>query len=67
MDKAGYNLFHNMKVNKTLLLVEKIGYNIDSLEDLCKQVGVSPTDASGRRRGYGNLIRDYLIKVKVGY
>lgn len=63
----GYNLFENMKVNKTILLVEHIGYEYNALIKLCNQVGISTTDANGKRRGYGTLVRDYLIKVKVGY
>ncbi len=65
--KSGYNLYENMKKNKTLLFVERIGYSEQSLKKLCSQVGISLTDTNGKNRGYGNLVRDYLIKVKVGY
>jgi hypothetical protein len=65
--KSGYNLFENMKKNKTLLLVEHIGYNYDALVELCKQIGISSTDKNGIKRGYGNMVREYLIKTKVGY
>lgn len=64
---AGYNLFHNMKNNKTILLVDKIGYNYDSLVKLCKSIGVSTIDGNGKKRKYSALVRDYLIKIKVGY
>ena len=63
----GYNLFDNLKNNKTILLVDTIGYDYDSLSSLCKSIGISPIGTDGKRRGYGTLVRDYLIKVKVGY
>lgn len=66
-EKSGYNLFENMKKNKTILFVDRIGYSEPALKRLCSQVGVSLTDRNGKNRGYGNLVRDYLIKVKVGY
>ena len=65
--KSGYNLFENMKVNKTLLLVEHIGYDYPSFARLCAQVNISNTDKNGRKRGYGTLVREYLIKTRVGY
>lgn len=63
----GYNLFENLKRNKTLLLVDTIGYDYESLSKLCQSVGINPIGIDGKRRGYGTLVRDYLIKVKVGY
>ena len=65
--KAGYNLLKNMQENKTLLLVKHIGFDYNSLVRLCTQIGISNTDRNGKRRGYGTLIRDYLIETKVGY
>lgn len=64
---CGYNLYGNMKSNKTILLVNHIGYDYNSLVALCKQIEINNIDASGIRRGYGTLVRDYLIKVCVGY
>lgn len=64
---AGYNLLENMKVNKTILLVNHIGYDYNSLVKLCNQIGICAFDVNGKRRGYGTLVRDYLIRVKVGY
>lgn len=66
-DTAGYNLFENMKINKTLLLVKHIGYDYYSLVKLCAQIGKKNTDKDGKKRGYGTLVRDYLIETKVGY
>lgn len=64
---CGYNLYGNMKVNRTILLVDRIGYDYKSLVSLCKQVGINSTDVNGKRRGYGTLVREYLIKIRVGY
>jgi hypothetical protein len=61
-NQRGYNLLKNMETNKTLLLVEYIGYDKVGLEKLCQQVGISVNG-----KGYGNLVREYLIKTKVGY
>lgn len=64
---SGYSLFENMKVNRTIVLVEHIGYDYNSLVKLCNEVGISNIDVTGKHRGYGTLVRDYLIKVKAGY
>ena len=64
---GGYNLFDNMRTNKTILLVNHIGYDYNALSALCRQIGINSTDRNGKPRGYGNLVRDYLIKVRVGY
>ena len=66
-NKAGYDLYNNMNANKTLLFVEHIGYNKASLERLCRNIGIKIVDTNGKKRRYGNLVRDYLIEVKVGY
>ena len=63
----GYNLYENMKSNKTILLVDHIGYDYNSLVKLCKQIGINNINVNGKKRGYGTLVRDYLIKIKVGY
>jgi hypothetical protein len=64
---SGYNLFHNMKVNKTLLLVDGIGYDYKSLTALCAKVGINNIDANGNKRTYNSLVREYLIRVRVGF
>lgn len=64
---SGYNLYHNMKDNRTILLVDGIGYDYKSLVKLCSQIGISDVDAGGKRRTYSSLVREYLIRVKVGY
>jgi len=64
---SGYSLFNNMRKNKTLLLVQHIGYDENALAKLCKQVGIDNEDSNGQKRGYGNLVKEYLIKMKVGH
>ncbi len=61
-DQQGYNLLRNMEANRTLLLVEHVGYDMQGLNKLCAQIGIV---VSGK--GYGTLVREYLIKTKVGY
>lgn len=61
-NQRGYNLLKNMTVNRTLLLVEHIGYDKAALEKLCAQIGIAVNG-----KGYGALVREYLIKTKVGY
>ena len=61
-NQRGYNLLKNMMVNRTLLLVKHVGYDNVGLEKLCRQIGI---DIHGRE--YGSLVREYLIKTKVGY
>lgn len=61
-DQRGYNLLKNLAVNRTLLLVEHIGYDKIALEKLCAQIGIT-----GSGKGYRALVREYLIKTKVGY
>lgn len=62
----GYSLFHNMETNKSLLLVDHVGYDYRALSNLCAEVGIEERP-NGRKRSYGELVRLYLIKIKVGY
>ncbi len=67
VEQAGYNLFENMKKNKTILLVKGIGYDYNSLAKKCQSIGISIIDSKGKNRSYNSLVRDYLIKIRVGY
>ena len=58
-----YNLYNNMKNYRTLIFVELIGINFDTLKKMCKQIGID----TGNGKGYDGLVRDYLIKVKIGH
>ena len=60
--QRGYNLLHNMRANKTLLLVDHVGYDRAGLEKICSQINITIGD-----KEYGTLVREYLIKTKVGY
>ena len=61
MERRGYSLYYNMQSNKTILLVETIGYNKKGLEKICRQVGIDVENKS-----YQSLVREYLLKTKVG-
>ena len=63
----GYNLYTNMKSNKTLLFVQGLGYSYQSLVKLCKKIGINEFTINNKRRKYNSLVKEYLIKVKVGY
>lgn len=58
-----YNLYNNLARYKTLLFVEPIGIDFISLKKMCIQIGMA-VDAS---KDYDGLVRDYLIKVKIGH
>lgn len=57
-----YNLYNNMKRYKTLLFVESIGIGMETLKKRCIQLKI-PVDG----KSYDELVREYLIKVKVGH
>ena len=65
--QKGFNLLNNMKGYKTILLVENIGYNYQSLCKRCEKIGINHIDENGRERTYETLVRLYLIKTNVGY
>lgn len=58
-----YSLFNNMKKYRTLLFVELIGISKTALKRMCTQVGINTNPG----KEYDDLVRDYLIKVKVGH
>lgn len=58
-----YNLYNNLKYNRTLLFVELIGIKMCTLQKMCGQVRV----ISHVNKSYDSLAREYLIKVKVGH
>lgn len=61
--ESSYNLYNNMLNYKTLLFVEMIGIGVSSLKKLCEEIGINPND----NKTYDMLVREYLIKVKVGH
>jgi len=72
-EQKGYNLLENLKSNKTMLLAEHIGIDRSALEKMCQKIGISlmvrtsVSDNSLRSKGYDELVREYLIKTKVGH
>jgi len=62
-----YSLYHNMLENRTLLFEPHIGYCEKALNLLCEKIGIPHLDSLGNKRDYDTLLRDYLIKIKVGY
>lgn len=61
-EESIYNLYNNLKNYKTLLFVESIGIGKQTLDKMCRQIGIWDTT-----KEYNGLVRDYLIKVKVGH
>lgn len=62
-DENSYNLYNNLVKKRTLLFVEGIGISKETLETLCDEVDI--TDTAGKE--YNGLVRDYLIRIKVGH
>ena len=58
-----YSLYNNMQKYRTLLFVEMIGIDFITLKKMCTQIGIDVTTG----KSYDGLVRDYLIKVKVGH
>lgn len=63
LENSPYNLYNNLINNETMLFVEKIGIGRSKLEKLCSQVGIDISID----RSYDSLVREYLIKVKIGH
>ena len=63
-EESPYNLYGCMKRNRTLLFEEneRIGINKVTLEKMCKQVNVPVTSKT-----YNAMVREYLIKLRVGH
>lgn len=61
--ESAYSLYNNLIKNKTILLVEHLGTDYETLKKQCKKIGIENTEG----REYDSLVREYLIKVKVGH
>lgn len=66
-ENNGHNLYHNMKKYKTMLFVPSIGHSYKSLVKLCSKIDINNYTTNGKIKSYDALVREYLIKVKVGY
>jgi len=62
-DENPYNLYNNLVKKRTLLFVEGIGISRETLETMCNEVEISELD----EKEYSGLVRDYLIRIKVGH
>lgn len=64
-EESPYSLYYNLKRNRTLLFEENdhIGINYETLVNMCKQVGIISTD----NKSYNALLREYLIKIRIGH
>lgn len=62
-DENPYNLYNNLVKKRTLLFVEGIGISKETLEKMCDEVEVNDLDG----KEYSGLVRDYLIRIKVGH
>lgn len=58
-----FNLSNHMSKNRTILLHPRIGYSLQSLRKLCDEIAIPQVN----EKTYQQLVREYLIKVKVGY
>lgn len=63
INSARYNLYNNLSKNKTMIFDEKIGISRAQLIKELNSVGIiAVTNAT-----YYSLVRNYLIKIKVGH
>lgn len=58
-----YSLYNTLERNRTLIFDEnpKMGIGYDKLRKMCRQIGIIDNGS------YNSLLREYLIKVKVGH
>lgn len=64
-EESPYSMYNNLGKNRTLLFEEnkKIGIGKETLIAMCNQIGITTI---GNKR-YDTLLREYLIKIKVGH
>ena len=62
-----YQLLESMKRNRTMLFVEEIGHSRTGLVKLCKEIGIEASCKGGELKSYDRLVKEYLVKVKVGF
>lgn len=63
---GGYSLTESMKKNQSIVLVEKIGYSYNALKTMCQKASI-PVTNNGKNKSYNDLVKSYLIAMKVGY
>lgn len=62
-EESIYSLYNNMKKYRTLLFVEQIGIDFQTLKKMCRKIDIEMRDNSC----YEELVREYLIKIKIGH
>lgn len=58
-----YNLLYNMNHNRSVVLVDEIGYSLDAFRQLVMKIGLESKSNDGEDFSYGFLIRKYLSKI----
>ena len=62
-EKSGYNLYYNLLANKSWIFVNHVGYDMKTLKQLCVKAGIDVV----KEAKYDSLVRQFLIRIKVGY
>ncbi len=62
-DKNSYTLFNTLEKEKSMIFVEHIGYDLNTLRKLAKRIGIREAD----KLNYNQLLAKYLIALKVGF
>lgn len=62
-DKNSYTLLNTLEKEKSMIFVEHIGYDLNTLRKLAKKIGIREAD----KLNYNQLLAKYLIALKVGF
>lgn len=62
-DNNSYTLFHTLQKKKSMIFVERVGYDLSTLRKLAKKAGVQDVD----QLSYNQILARYLIILKVGF
>lgn len=62
-DKNSYTLINTLEKEKSMIFVEHIGYDLNTLRKLAKRIGIREAD----KLNYNQLLAKYLIALKVGF
>ena len=62
-DKNSYTLLNTLEKEKSMIFVEHIGYDLNTLRKLAKRIGIREAD----RLNYNQILAKYLIALKVGF
>ena len=62
-EKSGYNLYYNLLANKSWIFVNHVGYDMKTLKQLWVKAGIDVV----KEAKYDSLVRQFLIRIKVGY